>query len=158
MMLHIDGSDHRWFQDDRWYDLIVILDDATSEILTQVGRAMKELGIRMTPAYSPQARGRSERGFGTWQGRLPQELRLRQITTLEGANTFLRQSYIAEFNEKFARPAAEKGTAFVPLQRPNLNRIFSIQHERIVNKAILCDGQTCSCRSNLPACDRRWQT
>jgi transposase len=187
MMLHIDGSHHRWFQDDRWYDLIVILDDATSEIyyaqlvedeatrsvmaalrhvvekkgwfaaiysdraghffqtpkaggpvdprqLTQVGRAMKELGIRMIPAYSPQARGRSERGFRTWQGRLPQELRLRQITTLEGANNFLRQSYIAEFNEKFARPAAEKGTAFVPLQRPDLNRIFSIQHERIVNK------------------------
>src|SRR6516165_7756252 len=148
MLLHIDGSRHQWFQDERWYDLLVILDDATSEIyyaqlveeestrtvmaglrevierkglfcalysdrgshffvtpkageavdkgrLTQVGRAMKELGIQMIPAYSPQARGRSERNFGTWQGRLPQELRLAGITTPEGANAFLRDRYIA---------------------------------------------------------------
>ena len=54
--------------------------------LTQVGRAMKELGVQMIAAYSPQARGRSERSFGTWQGRLPQELRLAGITTVEGAN------------------------------------------------------------------------
>jgi len=187
MMLHIDGSHHRWFQDDRWYDLIVILDDATSEIyyaqlvedeatrsvmaairevvekkgwfasiysdraghffqtpkagglvdtrqLTQVGRAMKQLGIRMIPAYSPQARGRSERSFGTWQGRLPQELRLRQITTLKAANRFLQQFYMDEFNRKFARPATQTGTAFLPLQREDLDRVFSIQHERIVNK------------------------
>jgi transposase len=125
MLLHIDGSKHRWFQDQRYYDLIVILDDATSEIyyaqlveeestlttmaafrevietrglfcasysdrgshffvtlkagekadphrLTQLGRALKELGIKMIAAYSPQALGRSERSFGTWQGRLPQ--------------------------------------------------------------------------------------
>jgi transposase InsO family protein len=136
MLVHIDGSKHRWFQDDRYYDLIVVLDDATSEIyyaqlmeeestrtvmaalrevveskgvfcslysdrgshffltpkagevvdktrLTQVGRAMRELNIEMIPAYSPQARGRSERNFGTWQNRLPQELRLRSIGTLE---------------------------------------------------------------------------
>jgi hypothetical protein len=122
MLLHIDGSHHQWFQDERWYDLIVILDDATSEIyyaqlteeestltvmaglkevierkgvfcalysdrgghfwltpkaggkidphrLTQVGRALRELGVQMIPAYSPQARGRSERNFSTWQGR-----------------------------------------------------------------------------------------
>ena len=187
MMLHIDGSHHRWFQDGRWFDLIVILDDATSEIyyaqlveeectrtvmaalrhvvenygwfasiysdrashffqtpkagglidtrqLTQVGRAMKELGIRMIPAYSPQARGRSERSFGTWQGRLPQELRLRGITTLEAANDFLQQTYIREFNRQFARPAAQNGTAFVPLKRQDLDRVFSIQYERVVNK------------------------
>src|SRR5713226_5341930 len=66
--------------------------------LTQVGRAMKDLGIRMIPAYSPQARGRSERSFGTWQGRLPQELRLAGITTREEANRFLRDHYMAEFN------------------------------------------------------------
>jgi len=187
MMLHIDGSHHRWFQDGRWFDLIVILDDATSEIyyaqlvedectrtvmaalryvvenygwfasiysdrashffqtpkagglvdtrqLTQVGRAMKQLGIRMIPAYSPQARGRSERSFGTWQGRLPQELRLRRITTPEAANDFLQQSYISEFNRRFARPAAAKGTAFVALKRQDLDRVFSIHHERVVNK------------------------
>src|SRR5579871_2607491 len=187
MMLHIDGSRHRWFQDDRWYDLLVILDDATSEIyyaqlveeestrtvmaglrevierqglfcalysdrgshffltpkageavdknrLTQVGRALKELGIQMIPAYSPQARGRSERNFGTWQGRLPQELRLAGITTLEQANRFLRERYIAEFNRKFTSPAAEKGTAFRKCGRSDLNWIFSIQTERVVSK------------------------
>src|SRR5512142_995775 len=80
--------------------------------LTQVGRAMKELGVQMIAAYSPQARGRSERSFGTWQGRLPQELRLAGITTVEGANTFLRERYIAEFNRKFQVLGAEKGTAF----------------------------------------------
>src|SRR5499427_4283909 len=187
MLLHIDGSQHRWFQDERWYDLIVILDDATNQIyyaqlveeestltvmaglqevierkglfcalysdrgshfwrtpkagakvdsqqLTQVGRALRDLGIQMIPAYSPQARGRSERSFGTWQGRLPQELRLRGITTVEAANDFLRQSFIGEFNRKFARAAAQAGTAFVPLRRPDLDRVFSIQHERVVNK------------------------
>src|SRR4029077_10410978 len=59
--------------------------------VTQVGRALRELGSRMIPAYSPQARGRSERNFGTWQGRLPQELRLRGITQLDQANEFLRE-------------------------------------------------------------------
>ncbi len=68
--------------------------------------------MQMIAAYSPQARGRSERSFGTWQGRLPQELRLAKITTVEGANRFLRERYIAEFNAKFRTPAAEKGTAF----------------------------------------------
>ena len=71
--------------------------------LTQVGRAMKELGVQMIAAYSPQARGRSERSFGTWQGRLPQELRLAGISTVEGANRFLRERYIAEFNEQVQR-------------------------------------------------------
>ena len=59
--------------------------------LTQVGRAMKELGVQMIAAYSPQARGRSERSFRTWQGRLPQELRLVGISTVEGANGLLRE-------------------------------------------------------------------
>ena len=187
MLLHIDGSQHQWFQDERWYDLVVILDDATSEIyyaqlveeeatrtvmaalwevietqglfcalysdraghffltpkagepvdkyrLTQVGRALRELGIQMIPAYSPQARGRSERNFGTWQGRLPQELRLTGIRTVEAANQFLRQRYIAEFNRKFAVPAAEKGTAFRPYSRRDLEWIFSVQAQRVVAK------------------------
>ena len=67
---------------------------------TQVARALKELGVQMIPAYSPQARGRSERGFGTWPGRLPQKPRLAGIDTLEGANQFLRERYITEFNGK----------------------------------------------------------
>ena len=102
--------------------------------LTQVGRAMKELGVQMIAAYSPQARGRSERSFGTWQGRLPQELRLAGITTVEGANAFLREGYIAEFNDKFSVPAAEKGTAFRRTGRADLNWIFSVQTERVVDK------------------------
>ncbi|MBV8831633.1 MAG: hypothetical protein JO108_20685, partial [Acidobacteriaceae bacterium] len=101
---------------------------------TQVGRALQELGIKMIPAYSPQARGRMERSYGTWQGRLPQELRLRGIHDLERANEFLRCEYITEFNAKFAVPAAQKGSAFVRSRRPDLDWIFSVQHERTVNQ------------------------
>src|SRR5262249_59451818 len=101
--------------------------------LTQVGRAMKDLGIQMIPAYSPQARGRGERSFSTWQGRLPQELRLRAITTLEAANAFLSQEYIQEFNSRFTVAAAQPGSAFVPTGSQDLDRIFSIHHERTVS-------------------------
>ena len=95
---------------------------------------MRELGIRMIPAYSPQARGRSERNFGTWQGRLPQELRLAGCTTLDQANRFLREHYTAEFNGRFQVPAAEQGNAFVPCRRRNLRQVFSLQFERTVNR------------------------
>ncbi len=187
MMLHIDGSEHHWFQDERKHDLIVILDDATSDIYyaqlapeestftvmaglravieqkglfcslysdrgahfwltpksggkvdyerpTQVGRAMKELGVHMIPSYSPQARGRSERNFSTWQGRLPQELRLRGIRTLEGANKFLTDHYIAEFNRRFTVPAAERGTAFISCRNRNLEMVFTQRYERTVDR------------------------
>ena len=187
MLLHIDGSKHCWFQNRQRYDLIVILDDATSEIyyaqlvqeestrtvmtglrqvieskglfcalysdrgshffvtpkagetvdkhrLTQVGRALKELGVQMIPAYSPQARGRSERNFGTWQGRLPQELRLAGISTLEAANCFLREHYIEVFNRKFAVAPEQKGTAFRRTSRSDLDWVFTVQTERTVAK------------------------
>jgi transposase len=187
MLLHIDGSRHRWLQDERWYDLIVILDDASSEIyyaqlveeestatvmaglrevieckglfcalysdrashfwltpqaggkvdrhrLTQVGRALRELGVQMIPAYSPQARGRSERSFGTWQGRLPQELRLHGITTVEGANAFLREHYIGAFNRRFQVAPGQRGSAFVACRRRDLDLVFSLQFERTVNR------------------------
>jgi len=199
MLLHIDGSKHRWFGDERWYDLIVILDDATSEIyyaqlveeestrtvmaglrevietkglfcalysdrgshffvtpkagekvdkhrLTQVGRALKELGVQMIPAYSPQARGRGERSFGTWQGRLPQELRLAEIQTVEGANGFLREHYIAAFNQKFIVPAPDKGTAFRRTSRSDLNWVFTVQTERVVAQD-----------NTVAIADRNWQ-
>lgn len=199
MLLHIDGSKHRWFNDDRWYDLLVILDDATSQIyyaqlveeestrtvmvalreviethglfcalysdrgshffvtpkagervdkqrLTQVGRALRELGVQMIPAYSPQARGRSERNFGTWQGRLPQELRLAGIDRVEDANRFLRERYIAEFNAKFAVGAGQKGTAFRRCGRTDLNWIFAVQSERVVAKD-----------NTVAIGERRWQ-
>src|SRR5260370_3913431 len=167
MIIHIEGSEHRWFEDERCYELIVILDDANNEIyyaqlveeestltvmaglkevieqkgvfcalysdrgshfwltpkaggkvdphrLTQVGRAMRELGIEMIPAYSPQARGRRERNFGTWQRRLPQELRVRGITTKEEPTHFLRDSSIAECNRNFTLSAGQPQSAFVP--------------------------------------------
>jgi hypothetical protein len=88
----------------------------------------------MIPAYSPQARGRSERSFGTWQGRLPQELRLHGITTVEEANRFLREHYIAEFNQRFQVAASQRGTAFTRCPRRDLDRVFSLQYERMVNR------------------------
>lgn len=102
--------------------------------LTQVGRALKEPGVQMIPAYSPQARGRSERNFGTWQGRLPQELRLAEISTLEEANRFLREQYIAVFNTKFSVTAEQKGTAVRRTSRADLDWVFTVQTERSVAK------------------------
>jgi transposase len=187
MLLHIDASTHRWLGGEQWHDLMMVLDDANSEVyyaqlveqestitalaalrevvekhgifcalysdrgshfwltpkageivdrqrLTQVGRAMRDLNIEMIPAYSPQARGRSERNFATWQRRLPQELRLRGITTLEAANRFLRESYIAELNRKFSVPPAQPESAFVPLSGQELDRIFAVQQERVVHQ------------------------
>ncbi len=90
--------------------------------------------MQMIPAYSPQARGRSERSFRTWQGRLPEELRLAGIVTVEGANAFLRTRYLAAFNDKFTVAAREKGTAFRKTARKDLNWIFTVQTERVVGK------------------------
>lgn len=102
--------------------------------LTQVGRALAELGIEMIPAYSPQARGRSERGYRTWQGRLPQELRKLGVKTIEGANQFLRDRYIEKFNKSFSVAAKEKGHAFLSPGNRDLELIFCLQHERVVGK------------------------
>jgi len=100
---------------------------------TQIGRALNELGIRMIPAYSPQARGRGERMNETLQGRLPNELKLHGIKTKEEANCFLKERYIQELNKRFAKPPEQKGSAFAPLPRHlNLDLIFSIQSERTV--------------------------
>ena len=187
MMLHVDGSRHRWIPGlDQYQDLIVIFDDATSEAYnvqlvdeestvtvmaalkrvveqrglfcslysdrgshmawtpkagepvdpqrpTQIGRALKQLGIDLILAYSPQARGRCERLFGTWQGRLPQEFRLRQITTLEAANDFLRQDWPELHNASFRVQAEQSGTAFLPYLGKDLEKIFSQQQERVVD-------------------------
>src|ERR1700693_6468446 len=88
----------------------------------------------MIPAYSPQARGRSKRGFEPWQGRLPQELRLHEIGTLEGANQFLREEYVAEFNQRFRVAALQSGSAFLPCRRKDLDVVFSVQQQRTVNR------------------------
>ena len=102
------------------------------ERLTQVGRALKELGIQMIPAYSPQARGRSERNFGTWQGRLPQELRLRGITTVEPPMSSCARSISPSSIERFRVPPAQPGSAFLPCRRKDLDLVFSLRHERSV--------------------------
>src|SRR3990172_3466671 len=67
---------------------------------TQVARALDQLGIEMIPAYSPQARGRGERTFGTFQGRLPQELQLHGLTTPEEGNQYLKEHFVPWFNRK----------------------------------------------------------
>lgn len=84
------------------------------ENLTQFGQALQQLGIEMIAAYSPEARGRSERAFRTHQGRLPQELALEGIQSLDGANHYLKTVYMLAYNAEFTvRPALE-GSAFVP--------------------------------------------
>jgi hypothetical protein len=85
-------------------------------------------------AYSPEARGRMERSYGTWQGRLPQELRVAGIHTVEAANRFLRERYIAEFNRRFTVQAAQPDTAFRKCGRRDLDVVFSVQTERVVAK------------------------
>ncbi|MEW6759129.1 MAG: ISNCY family transposase [Acidobacteriota bacterium] len=100
--------------------------------LTQFGRAMEQLGIQMIPAYSPQARGRSERMFRTHQGRLPKELLAAGITEMEAANQYLREVYLPAFNAEFARPAAEEGSAFVSCQGRELADVLCEHHKRVV--------------------------
>ena len=101
---------------------------------TQFHRALMRLGIDLIAAYSPEARGRSERMFGTLQGRLPQELRLRQITTKEEANRFLSETYVPNHNRQFREAPAEPESAFTPWNGKNLSDILCIQEERIVGK------------------------
>ena len=103
---------------------------------TQFGRALtRELGIEMIPAYSPEAGGRSERAFGTHQGRLPRELALAGITDMDAANRYIREKYLPRFNREFARPAREEGSAFVPMADPErLDDILCEVHERTVGR------------------------
>ncbi len=101
---------------------------------TQFGLAMKRLGIGMIAAYSPEARGRSERAFGTHQGRLPNELALMGITGMQAANKYLRDHYMPRHNKEFSHPAREQGSAFVPLAGIDLDDYLCEQYERVVGK------------------------
>ncbi len=83
---------------------------------TQLGRALEELGIEQIPAYSPQAKGRIERAWRTCQDRLVSELRLAQATTLQQANAVLAR-FCADYNRRFARPAAQATSDFRRLPR-----------------------------------------
>lgn len=102
--------------------------------LTQFGRAMRQLGIEMIPAYSPEARGRSERLFRTHQDRLTKELALAGITGMAEANRYLKESYQPAFNREFMQPAMEDGSAFIPSVGASLADILCEQHERVVGK------------------------
>jgi transposase len=185
MMLHQDASRFAWLEGEADLDLVVTMDDATSEVysgllveeegtassfrgllevfaveglpsslytdrgshyfftpkageavdkdrLTQVGRALAQLGIEHIPAYSPEARGRSERMFGTLQDRLPKELKLAGISDVEAANRFIREVYLPAHNARFARPAALPESAFVPAALAQLREILCVQQERVV--------------------------
>lgn len=186
LMLHQDGSTHEWVPGVQW-DLIVTLDDATSEIysaffveeagtlssfrglrevietqglfsslytdrgshswvteaaggnvdplrLTQVHRALRQLGITLIPAYSPEARGRSERMFRTLQDRLPKELHLAGITEMAAANRYLIEQFLPTFTPRFTVQAEEPGTAFVPWIGAGLTDLLCVQEERSVAK------------------------
>ena len=100
--------------------------------LTQVGRALSQLGITHIPSYSPQGRGRMERVFGTLQKRLPQELRLAKIRTIAGANRYLKERFIADYNARFAVPAAEPGSAFTPYVGRPIEDVLCVQEDRVV--------------------------
>jgi len=102
--------------------------------LTQVGRALERLGIEHIGAYSPQARGRSERVNRTVQGRLVNELALAGITTLAAANAYLRERFIDAYNDEFGRPPADPTSAFVPLHGVDLDAILCEQVERSVGR------------------------
>jgi transposase len=186
MMLHQDASRHVWLEGLGALDLVVTMDDATSEIYsmilvaeegtmstfqglietiaakglfcsfytdrgshyfltpeaggkvdrtqpTQVGRALAQLGIEHIAAYSPEARGRSERMFRTLQDRLPKDLVLNGFTTdVAAANRFLRETYLPHHNSRFAVQAAEAGSGFVPVAEAQWRDILCVQEERIV--------------------------
>jgi hypothetical protein len=108
----------------------------------QVSRVLKALGIRHILARSPEARGRSERAFGTLQGRLPQELRLAGIGDYEAANRYLDERFVADFNRRFTVEPEQPESAFTPLAGVDLELLVSVQHERTVQKdnTVLLDG------------------
>jgi hypothetical protein len=196
MMVHQDASTHEWVPEQIW-DLVVTLDDATSEHtsmffcaqegtdssfhgigqtiarhgmfcslytdrgshyfhtpqggdqvdkfkLTQVGRALQQLGIEHIAAYSPEARGRSERAFDTHQGRLPKELAKAGISDMAAANRYLEQVYMPNHNAEFAVPATQAGSAFVPCIGVRLPDILCTQFERTVgnDNCVSFEGRT----------------
>jgi Helix-turn-helix domain len=102
--------------------------------LTQVGRALSQLGINHIPSYSPEARGRMERVFGTIQSRLPPELRLAEVATVEAANRYLRDVFVPDYNARFAVSAAEEGSAFIPYAGRPLEDILCVQESRQVGR------------------------
>jgi transposase len=185
MLVHQDASRHAWLEGQPPLDLVVTLDDATSEIssaflveeegtassfrglaevvashglfcalytdrgsddfhtpaaggkvsrtqLTQVGRALGQLGIEHIAAYSPQARGRSERVFRTLQDRLPKDFRLAGIADVAAADRWLAEVYLPEHNARFAVAAEQDGSGFVADAAQAWREILCVQEERVV--------------------------
>ena len=106
----------------------------SSKVRTQVGRALAHLGIEHIAAYSPQARGRSERMFATLQDRVPKELRLAGIATVAAANAWLKSHYIAEHNARFAVEPEQEGSTFVPDAHEMWREILCVVEERTVDR------------------------
>ena len=123
--LYTDRGTHYWYTEEAGGKV-----DKTRR--TQVHRALHQLGITLIAAYSPEARGRSERTFRTLQDRLPKELALAGITDMAAANQFLRDRFVPAYNQRFAVAAAEAGSAFVPWSGSNLAEILCVQEERVV--------------------------
>jgi transposase len=111
--------------------------------VTQVGRALARLGIEHIPAYSPQARGRSERLHRTCQGRLVNELRVAGVTTLAAANAYLRDSFLPQHNATFSRAPRDPATAFVALGRVDLEQILCQEEDRVVtdDNTVVLEGR-----------------
>jgi transposase len=124
--LYTDRGSHYWFTPKEGGKV-------SKTQLTQFGRAMKHLGIQMIAAYSPEARGRSERAFQTHQDRLVKELAFHGITDMDAANRYLIEVYLPAFNAEFMQPALEEGSAFIPWGGESLDDILCEQDERTVN-------------------------
>jgi transposase len=124
--LYTDRGSHYWFTPKEGGKV-------SKTQLTQFGRAMQQLGIEMIPAYSPEARGRSERMFRTHQGRLPKELAANNITSIDAANHYLRKVYQPAFNKEFKQKPLEEGSAFVPWVGTHIEDTLCEHHERTVS-------------------------
>jgi transposase len=124
--LYTDRGSHYWFTPKEGGKV-------SKTQLTQFGRAMKSLGIQMIAAYSPEARGRSERVFETHQDRLVKELAFHKITEMNEANRYLAQVYLPAYNAEFMLPAPEEGSAFIPWTGENIEDILCEQEERTVS-------------------------
>jgi len=135
--LYTDRGSHYWFTPEEGGKV-------SKTQLTQFGRAMRHLRIEMIPSYSPEARGRIERAFRTHQDRLPKELAMYGITTMDAANRYLLKTYLPAFNAEFIQPAAEKGSAFVPWIGTNIDDVLCEYHERTVSSdnCVSFEGKT----------------
>ena len=124
--LYTDRGSHYWFTPEEGGKV-------SKTQLTQFGRAMQQLGIEMIPAYSPEARGRSERMFRTHQDRLVKELAINNITTMEEANRYLKRGYLPAYNKEFKQKQLEEGSAFIPWIGTHIEDTLCEHYERTVS-------------------------